>query len=76
MYIQKVGLKNFRSFGDEGICFVFNKGINAVIGENNNGKTALIDAIRIAFSCVLYKKDIFFDDDALQRLVEYDWPGN
>lgn len=39
---------------------VFNKGINAVIGENNNGKTALIDAIRIAFSCVLYKKDIFF----------------
>lgn len=60
MYIQKVGLKNFRSFGDEGICFVFNKGINAVIGENNNGKTALIDAIRIAFSCVLYKKDIFF----------------
>ena len=60
MYIQKVRLQNFRSFGDEGICFLFNKGINAVIGENNNGKTALIDAIRIAFSCVLYKKDIFF----------------
>ena len=59
MYIQKVKLQNFRSFGDEGICFLF-KGINAVIGENNNGKTALIDAIRIAFSCVLYKKDIFF----------------
>lgn len=54
MYIQKVKLQNFRSFGDEGICFLFNKGINAVIGENNNGKTALIDAIRIAFSCVLY----------------------
>lgn len=42
MYIQKVKLQNFRSFGDEGICFLFNKGINAVIGENNNGKTALI----------------------------------
>ena len=26
--------------------------------------------------CSKYKKDIFFDDDALQRLVEYDWPGN
>ena len=37
MYIQKVKLQNFRSFGDEGICFLFNKGINAVIGENNNG---------------------------------------
>lgn len=27
MYIQKVKLQNFRSFGDEGICFLFNKGI-------------------------------------------------
>ncbi len=41
MYIQKVKLQNFRSFGDEGICFLFNKGINAVIGENNNGKNGL-----------------------------------
>ena len=33
MYIQKVRLQNFRSFGDEGICFLFNKGINAVKGQ-------------------------------------------
>lgn len=38
MYIQKVRLQNFRSFGDEGICFLFNKGINAVIGEITTGK--------------------------------------
>ena len=56
MYIQKVKLQNFRSFGDEGICFLFNKGINAVIGENNNGKTALIDAMRFPVS---YIKKIF-----------------
>ena len=60
MHIQEVRIQNFRVFGDEGISFTFNKGINVVIGENNNGKTALIDAIRIAFSCALYKKDIFF----------------
>ena len=60
MYIQKVSIKNFRTFDNEGISFLFDKGINVVIGENNNGKTALIDAIRIAFSCTLYKKDIFF----------------
>ena len=60
MYIQKVGIQNFRTFGHEGVSFLFDKGINVVIGENNNGKTALIDAIRIAFSCTLYKKDIFF----------------
>ena len=61
MYIQKVGIQNFRTFGHEGVCFLFDKGINAVIGENNNGKTALIDAIRIAFSYTLYKKDIYFN---------------
>lgn len=61
MYIQKVSIRNFRIFDHEGVSFIFNKGINAVIGENNNGKTALIDAIRIAFSCNTYKKDIFFN---------------
>ncbi len=60
MYIEKVKIRNFRICGDEGVEFVFGKGINVLIGENNNGKTALIDAIRIAFSCSLYKKDIFF----------------
>lgn len=30
MYIQKVKLQNFRSFGDEGICFLFNKGMDTV----------------------------------------------
>ena len=58
MYIQKVRVQNFRAFGPEGVSFLFDRGINVVIGENNNGKTALVDAIRIAFSCVLYKKDI------------------
>ena len=61
MYIQKVDIKNFRAFGPEGTSFLFDKGINAVIGENNNGKTALIDAIRIALSCTLYKKNIYFN---------------
>ena len=60
MYIQEVKIRNFRVFGNDGITFTFNKGINVVVGENNNGKSTLVDAIRIAFSCALYKKDIFF----------------
>lgn len=48
-------------FDEIGINVVFNKGVNAIIGENNSGKSSIIDAIRIAFSTVPYKKDIFFN---------------
>lgn len=61
MFIKEITVKNFRIFGENGVSFQFRKGINAVIGENNVGKSALIDAIRIAFSCGLYKKDIYFN---------------
>ncbi|WP_312900597.1 AAA family ATPase, partial [Chryseobacterium taichungense] len=40
---------------------MFNKGINAIIGENNAGKSSVMDAIRIVYSTVTYKKDIFFN---------------
>lgn len=61
MYISKIELRNFRIFDEVGITAYFKKGINAIISENNSGKTAIIDALRIAFSTVPYKKDIFFN---------------
>lgn len=61
MYISKVCIRNFRIFDDVGISATFNKGVNAIIGENNTGKSAFIDALRIAFSTNLYKKDIYFN---------------
>ena len=60
MYLKKLFIKNFRVFDESGIELVFNKGVNAIIGENNSGKSSVIDAIRIAYSTVTYKKDIFF----------------
>ena len=59
MFIQRVEIQNFRNFGQDGVSLLFDKGINVIIGENNSGKTAVIDAIRIALSSALYKKDIF-----------------
>ncbi|WP_278550339.1 ATP-dependent nuclease, partial [Cloacibacillus evryensis] len=60
MYLRKLIVKNFRTFDEKGAELIFNKGVNAIIGENNSGKSSVIDAIRIAFSTVTYRKEIFF----------------
>ena len=60
MYLKRFVIKNFRSFNEQGVSLLFNKGINAIIGENNVGKSSVIDAIRIAFTTVMYRKDIYF----------------
>lgn len=52
MYLKKLFIKNFRIFDKIGIELVFNKGVNAIIGENNSGKSSVIDAIRLVYSMV------------------------
>lgn len=51
MIISEVQLYNFRKFNCFGdvpsIIVTFHKGLNALIGENDSGKTALIDAIKL-----------------------------
>ncbi|WP_024295834.1 ATP-dependent nuclease [Lacrimispora indolis] len=60
MYLKKIIIKNFRTFDEDGISLIFNKGVNAIIGENNSGKSSVIDVLRIVYSTVTYRKDIFF----------------
>ena len=43
MYLKKLIVKNFRIFDESGIELIFNKGINAIIGENNSGKMCIRD---------------------------------
>lgn len=51
MILKNLRIWNFRKFahfGDKpGIEIQFHKGINALIGENDSGKTAIIDAIKL-----------------------------
>lgn len=49
MYLSCLHISKFRVFDD--ITLYFRNGINILIGENNSGKTAIIDALRICLGC-------------------------
>ncbi|KPM00663.1 ATP-dependent nuclease [Vibrio splendidus] len=44
MYLSELKTKNFRQFNN--FSMSFNKGLNLLVGENNAGKSSVIDAIR------------------------------
>lgn len=46
MYLRSLTVNNFRCFGQPE-TIVFNKGLTVLVGENDSGKSAIIDAIRI-----------------------------
>lgn len=50
MFLEKFRIQNFRGISD--LTLTFNNGLNIIIGENNSGKTRIIDALRI---CLSYK---------------------
>ena len=51
MIISEIQLYNFRKFrsveGAPGLSITFHGGLNALIGENDSGKSAIIDAIKL-----------------------------
>lgn len=83
MYLSELKLWNFRKFGpgvkndslnlgspDLTICF--NAGLNVLIGGNDSGKTAIIDAIKLTLNThssewiKVYPEDFHFDSDRLR----------
>ncbi|WP_411975675.1 ATP-dependent nuclease [Sulfitobacter faviae] len=51
MYISKIEIENFRCFGEgeKGFVLPLSPGLTALLGENDAGKTAVIDALRFIF---------------------------
>jgi len=45
MYLKEVQIRNYKNFIKE--RFLFQKGVNVIIGENDSGKTNLMQAIRL-----------------------------
>ncbi|MEP5944701.1 MAG: AAA family ATPase, partial [Balneola sp.] len=54
MYLSNIKLWNFRKFGSQdfnldspNLDLDFQPGLNVLIGENDSGKTAIVDAIKL-----------------------------
>lgn len=63
MYLSKLNIRNFRAF--DYIELDFNSGVNIFIGENNSGKSAIIDALRICLGYGKPEKDIYIRESDL-----------
>ena len=48
MYLSNLNIENFRCFGEKAEAFelALKPGLTALVGENDSGKTAVIDALR------------------------------
>lgn len=86
MYISELKLWNFRKYGDSSsfdiskpnLVLKFNKGINVLVGENDSGKTAIIDAIKLVLKTQDYEwvrvteKDFFNNSNRFRIELQFD----
>ncbi|WP_272685353.1 ATP-dependent nuclease [Providencia sp. PROV130] len=63
MYLAELTITNFRSFGPDGITVKFREGLTALVGENDSGKTTVIDALRFLLGTTDQEWLRFSDDD-------------
>jgi len=70
MYLQRIAIKHFRNFVD--FAIELSEGLNVIVGENNIGKTNLMDAIRAALGPASSNEPIWLDEDDLNRSVAPD----
>lgn len=59
MHLATLRIENFRCFGSSGITIEFQAGMNVILGENNVGKTAIVDALRLLFSLGPGRRDVY-----------------
>lgn len=57
MYLSQLELNNFRSFSNEQISF--EPGLTVLVGENNGGKSNIIDAIRLLSTPLSGRRELY-----------------
>ncbi|MCX8518808.1 MAG: AAA family ATPase [Methylophilaceae bacterium] len=59
MYLHRISSENFRVFGSKALNvhldLQFNQGLNLLVGENDSGKTSIVDAVRYALLTTSYE---------------------
>jgi putative ATP-dependent endonuclease of the OLD family len=68
MYLKQVKIYNFRKFeqkenGEPGVVVSFNENFNLLIGENDAGKSAIIDAIRLTLGTLSMENPRLSEED-------------
>ena len=61
MYLSSISLKNFRSFKDGVVSF--NQHLTTLVGENNSGKSNIIDAIRLLTLPLNDRRDRYCEEE-------------
>ncbi|MEM4678759.1 MAG: AAA family ATPase, partial [Candidatus Jordarchaeales archaeon] len=55
VYIKKIAIRGFKSFGNRKVIVNFSKGFVAIVGPNGSGKSNLLDAIRFGIGMMSAK---------------------
>ncbi len=67
MYLKRICAQNFRAFGDgvtaPELNWELNPGLNILVGENDAGKTCVVDAIRQVLLTTSYETIRLFEED-------------
>ena len=69
MYIKNFIIKNFRAI--EELNLEFDKGLNILIGENNSGKTSIIDGLRLFLEESNNPRDIYWRETDFRVDIDY-----
>lgn len=72
MYLSSIQIKNFRCFDDNEHIICFNPGLTILVGENDSGKSTIMDAIRIVLGTTDFNwlridiEDFYNEDTSLE----------
>lgn len=68
LYLSSLKISNFRCFDESEHIICFNPGLTILVGENDSGKSAIMDAIRIVLGTtdlgwIRIEADDFYKED-------------